>query len=118
MLKVIRKMEPLFVTDAECVGNIIKDLEDEIERQANERSLDVLFLLIERLENIERSGVDDKLRWYVTLKIARHHFRKRFLGGWGFSQMSNDVFYDKLGTLNTKIKEARRNYYVAKRYNG
>jgi hypothetical protein len=103
--------------DVEWSGNNsnLESLEAEVERQANERSLDVLFLLLDKLDRIELSSVGDRLRYYVALKMTRHHFRKRF---WDCNlTMSNDDYYGKLHSLNTKIKEARRNYYVAKRFN-
>ena len=103
--------------DAEWSGNnlAIKSLEEEVERQANERSLDVLFLLIDKFDKIEHSSVQERLNYYVTLKLARHRFRKEY--NHDCLTMSNDEYYGKLNSLTTRIKEARRYYYVAKRFN-
>lgn len=116
MLSPIKTTELLSVTPADWSGSqIILDLEREIESQANERGLEVLFLLLDKLERIGTSAsVEQRLNYYVSLKLARHWFRKRYYNGWGPNQMSDDVFYPKLNQLNDKIKEARRNYYVAK----
>lgn len=95
--------------------SIIEQIELEVEAQANQRSLEVLMLLISKLESLGDSiSIDDRLHYYVALKLTRHWFRKKYYNDCLPVQVSDARYATRLSDLNCKIKEARRNYYVAK----
>jgi hypothetical protein len=96
----------------------ISNLLEEVNQEADFRSDEVLALLLDKLEMLaSRPNVTlgDALRFYISLKISRHHMRKQWYRGWGkWDGMSESEFKSKLDSVNTKIAQARRNYYVTK----
>lgn len=98
-------------TDTEqSLQNFLADVEQEADR----RGLEVLFLLLDKLEQLSTVSVVDALRFYVALKLSRHHFRKHYNHGWSWPEISFEEFSKRDEKFTLKIKEARRNYYVAK----
>jgi hypothetical protein len=97
----------------------LSSLDAEVQFAANQASVEVILFLIQKwewdLEMKSRMGrleIPDLLRFYVNLKISIHHLRKAFDGGW--TTLSADLYNKKYVQLNNKIKEARKDYYVAK----
>lgn len=90
----------------------------EVKQEADSRSDEVLALLLDKLEILASRpdlSLGDALRFYISLKISRHHMRKQWYHGWGkWDDVSEAEFKTKLGSVNTKIAQARRNYYVTK----
>jgi hypothetical protein len=79
----------------------INDFENEINLEADRRSVELIYLLIDKI-NI--SNKKDLLNDYVKMKIAYHHLKKRYFYG-------NDEYKSGMKELRDKIKEARKKYY-------
>lgn len=91
-------------------------LEIEVEQEANSRSLDVLFLLIDRMEYMfnhqPTPSLKETLTYYINLKLCRHRLKKKFFD-WGNIDAEN--YCTQLNSLTDKIKKAREKYYDTKR---
>jgi len=103
--------------------NSLESLEKEVAEQAAQMTAEVVLLLIDRWEEqLERDFKHGKitakelLHQYVSMKISLHRLARRY---------ENDYYYDlnhnnhlqiqqQIKRLQNKVKEARRNYYVAK----
>lgn len=101
---------------------IIEDVEREAEETANGMTVELVMLLLDKWEqdlvNQERLGylnVDSLLNHYVNLKITMHHLNKSWLHEWSSGPKTENEFVTKYNFLFDKVKEARRNYYVARR---
>jgi hypothetical protein len=87
---------------------------EEVEVEANQRMVEVVTRLLDKLENISTSNVEDLLGIYVAAKVLRHHLKKYYYRGWFIPQMSEETFAIRLEYFNQKILITRRNYYAAK----
>lgn len=122
MLNQTKMMEPLSATNVELGGEspgFLHSLNNEVESALKEFGADIIFLLIEKWErDLEVARADGKLTierllgHYVCLKISAHHLKRRYERDYDWD---NPVMKDRIRNFNSKVKEARRNYYVAKR---
>ncbi len=101
----------------DLLESIDKEVNDIVERMAPE----VALLLIEKLEkdfelDAQRgiSTINELRRKYVSLKIMAHRMSRSWDNGLIHSS-SEEKFQSNLNHLDSLIKNARRNYYVAKR---
>lgn len=95
--------------------NDIVQLEIEVEKEANKRSLEVLFLLIDRMEIITSRpdvSLQEVLNYYINLKLCKHRLKKRFFD-WGI--IDSETYYSQFNNLTDRIKKARHKYYDTKR---
>jgi hypothetical protein len=126
MLSQIKMTEHLSATNVESDGDfesLLASLEDEVQAAASLQTTEVLMLLIDKWENdiirMREQGVlnmEHLLNHYVRLKISLHHIKKAYDRGWYPSGDPNGgKLKSRVDSLQEKAKEARRNYYVAKR---
>ena len=94
---------------------MIDQLEKEIQEEADRRSIEVLFRLLNMAELDANQHPIDMLRRYVSLKILRHKIKKKLRDGTYFGYLSEDMLNDKYIELTDTIKVARRKYYESKR---
>jgi hypothetical protein len=99
--------------------SVIDELEAEVSALAGSMTVEVILLLIDKWEadmelaiRRNKASIPDLLNHYVRLKIMYHHIRKAWDRGW--SSLSEEQFNTKAMDFHGRIKEARRNYYVAK----
>src|SRR5579885_598064 len=99
--------------------NLIQELEAEVNQQAANLSVELIFLLFEKWDReIEqaiaqnKARLPDLLNHYVRLKVTFHHLKKAWDRGW--SSLNENQYKTKWIEWSARVKEARRNYYVAK----
>lgn len=92
----------------------LSSLEEEVEAEANLRTIEVLIRLLEKLDNISTLDPGELLRIYVALKRTKHRLKKHFIRDWIFPKYTWEEYCNQIEKLNLRISEARRNYYAAK----
>jgi hypothetical protein len=122
MLSQTKMTEPLSATSAESVGSIFADIEREVEEAANKFGVEIILLLIDKWENDMQRAVllntvdtDMLLGHYVRMKISLHHLKRKMERDWFSNDTLAKTIEERVRNLGYKTKEARRNYYVAKR---
>lgn len=124
MLNPIKKTELSSAIDADTVGNLFLDLEEEIQKAANNLTVEVILRLIDKWEmDFEEASskgkltVRELLEHYVRLKISLHHLTRAWERGWGAGifNLNAEQFAEKARHLHRRVKQSRRDYYVAKR---
>jgi hypothetical protein len=123
-------MDPSSAIHVGKVGkpDFLASIDDEVEDALNSLGADIIFLLIEKWESdiarateLDKVTAEELLNHYVRLKISMHHLKRKFELDyfWSPCDPHGADFEKKLIGLSDKVKEARRNYYVAKqRYEG
>ena len=125
MLNPIKKTEPSSAINVDTVGNFLSSVEEEVSNAADHLTVEVILRLIDKWEaDIElallkgKVDVRDLLEHYVRLKISLHHLNRAWDRGWGGHGtycMNAEQFAVKAKDLSKKVKQSRRDYYVAKR---
>lgn len=94
----------------------LKPLLEEVDESASRFGVDIIFLLLDKLESdmlrtfeLDSSNVESLLTYYKSLKISLYYLHKNF------NQLNNEELSIKINNLTDKTNEARRKYYVAKR---
>jgi hypothetical protein len=100
-------------------SSFLLDLEAEVQRQANNMPIEMVLLLLDRLDHKmdlelarEDSDLKSLLETYIRMKVTFHHINKQWDRGW--SSLNENEFTAKRIYWSKKIKEARKNYYVTK----
>lgn len=125
MLSQINQTDPSSAILAERAGKpaFLTSIEDEVEAAANALGVDIIFLLVDKWEAdmaqahiLNKVSMEDLLGHYVRMKISLHHLRRKFERDyfWSACDPHGADFEKKVIGLSDKVKEARRNYYVAK----
>jgi hypothetical protein len=99
--------------------SLIESLEKEVSDNANQMTAEVVLLLLDKWEHdldmamqSNKAEIPELLNYYVRLKISFHHAKRAQERGW--SLIDEDKVKLRISLLATKIKEARKKYYVAK----
>jgi hypothetical protein len=100
--------------------DMLADLDSEVEQAARNSTVEMILLLIDKWEHdievavaMGKASVPQLLHHYVRLKISLHHVSKAWERGW--STMTENQFVERVKGLSDKVKQSRRDYYVAKR---
>ncbi len=93
---------------------MITEFEEEVQREANLRTFEVLIKLIDQIELDFDIPTCEMLHKYVRLKLIRHKVKKTLRYGYHSDELEI-VLENKFRELTTKIKEARVKYYESKR---
>ncbi len=122
MLSQTKMMEPSSATNVELVGSILADIEREVEEAANQFGVEIILLLIDKWESDMQTAMannivdtDMLLGHYVRMKISLHHLKRKMERDWFSNDNIAKTIEERVRNLGYKTKEARRNYYVAKR---
>jgi hypothetical protein len=112
----------------------LSSLEDEVQAAADQLSVEVILLLIDRWESeVQQKIMDGKLSHedarlhYVRLKISLHHLKRKYERDYDnqdyhmYSSNSGEYttygiqLLDRIRQLSNRAQEARKNFYVTKR---
>jgi len=130
MLNQTNQMEPSFATAVEPAGELpefLSAFNAEISAQADSMIDEIIFRLLDkweddmaRLRAEDKLSMNDLLGHYVRLKISLHHLKRRYDRDFSWPSRACDMDSDRkvlsrINSLSYKTKEARREYYVAKR---
>lgn len=127
MLNPTKMTEPSSVTDAGWSGNmdaLLSSLQGEVNSAIHDMIPEMILLLIDKMEGkiakkekLGKLELSDLLAHYVALKIAKHHLVRKYERNLYCTPCGPEETGLKLRiiNLNNKVKEARENYYVAKR---
>ena len=126
----INQTDPSSAILAERAGkpDFLASLDAEVEAGANALGINIIFLLIDKWEadmieahELDRLSMGDLLNHYVRMKLSLHYLKRKFDRDyfWSACDPHGADFEKKNRGLSVKVKEARRNNYVAKqRYEG
>jgi hypothetical protein len=94
---------------------MIDAFEEEIQLEANKRTIDVLIKLIDLVDKETACSKQTMLDRYVSLKMIRHKIKKALRSNWWWNTDYGELLEARFSDLTYKCKEARRKYYESKR---
>lgn len=124
MLSQIKTMELSSVTNVGVAGNTALSIEQEVQAAADKFGVDIIVLLMEKWDldmshalSEGKATLESMLNHYVRLKISLHHVKRYYdrYTEWNDESPHNVALKNRVKSLTEKSREARRNYYVAKR---
>jgi hypothetical protein len=103
--------------------NTLESLEKEVADAASQMTVEVVLLLIDKwekriIQDFESGKItaEHLLNEYVRMKIVLHHMRRKYDRDWyyGCDMDKQHAVELHISNLDSKVKDARRKYYVAK----